>query len=120
MFKKFSVAEDVSTQTAVKSSVVRGVKKSVTDQFPAIEDYLDDILPKKGDVLEGKGCVHNARLRFQRFMFKHFCRSTPSSLSPPISCWMQKGPLDLPYRRRRTPVLQGSRWAIFADAAIVA
>jgi hypothetical protein len=96
MFKKFSVAEDVSTQTAVKSSVVRGVKKSVTDQFPAIEDYLDDILPKKGDVLEGKGCVQNAAELFT----KHGWALLPldALLARHAQLLMQKGPHHLPYR----------------------
>jgi hypothetical protein len=51
----FAVAEDVSSQTAVKSSVIRGFKKNITDQYPPIEEFIDDIIPKKGEVLEGKG-----------------------------------------------------------------
>jgi malignant T-cell-amplified sequence len=54
-FKKFSVADDISSQIAIKSSVQRAIKTTIIGQFPAIEPYLDDILPKKGDVLEGKG-----------------------------------------------------------------
>lgn len=57
MFKKFSVSDDVSAQTAIKSSAVRAAKKSISDQFPSIEPYLDEILPKKGELLEGKGSV---------------------------------------------------------------
>lgn len=55
---RFTVAEDISSQTAIKSSIQRSIKKSITDQYPPIEPYIDDIIPKKGDVLEGKGCVN--------------------------------------------------------------
>jgi hypothetical protein len=56
MFKRFSVADDISTQTALKSSIQRAIKKSIVEQYPAVEDYIDDIIPKKGEVLEAKGC----------------------------------------------------------------
>ena len=57
MFKRFVPAEDVSSVTAVKSSAVRAMKRSICDTYPAIEEFIDDILPKKGDaeVKEGKG-----------------------------------------------------------------
>ena len=57
MFKKFSVAEDISTQTALKSSVQRSFKKTISEQYPSIADLIDDIIPKKGEILEAKGCV---------------------------------------------------------------
>ena len=57
MFKRFVPSEDVSSVTAVKTSVVRAMKRSICDTYPAIEEFIDDILPKKGDaeVKEGKG-----------------------------------------------------------------
>ena len=56
MFKRFSPEEDVSTVTAVKSSAVRAMKRSICETYPSIEPFIDDILPKKGDELkEGKG-----------------------------------------------------------------
>ena len=47
--------EDISTQTALKSSVQRAIKKAICDQFPPIEEYIDDIIPKKANVMEAKG-----------------------------------------------------------------
>jgi len=40
--------------TNLKSSVQRGIKRSVADEFPTLEDIVDDILPK-GDLKEAKG-----------------------------------------------------------------
>jgi len=54
MFRSFSVAEEVSSVTALKSSIVRGIKRSVCEQYPSIEEYIDDIIPKDG-TKEGKG-----------------------------------------------------------------
>ena len=42
-------------QTAIKSSAIRAIKSAVVEQFPAAEAYIDDVVPKKAVVLEGKG-----------------------------------------------------------------
>jgi len=55
MFKRFSLDEDVSAQTAIKSSAIRAIKSSIEGQFPAAEEYMDVMIPKKATVLEGKG-----------------------------------------------------------------
>ncbi|KAL4230061.1 Malignant T-cell-amplified sequence 1 [Mactra antiquata] len=47
MFKKFDDKENVSGVNNAKSSVLRGVRASVLEQFPYIADYMDQILPKK-------------------------------------------------------------------------
>jgi hypothetical protein len=39
----------------MKSSAVRAVKKAITDMYPTLEPYIDDILPKKENVMEAKG-----------------------------------------------------------------
>lgn len=57
MFKRFTVAEDVSTQTAIKSSAIRAIKSTVEGQYPPAAEYIDEVMPKKAVVLEGKGCV---------------------------------------------------------------
>ena len=54
-YRRFSLDEDVSTQTAIKSSAIRAIKQSIEDQFPATEQYMDVMIPKKSTVLEGKG-----------------------------------------------------------------
>ena len=46
MFKKFDQSA-VSSRSQVKSSVVRGIRAALIEQYPLIEDVIDDILPKK-------------------------------------------------------------------------
>ena len=46
MFKKF-VPEDVSGQSQAKSSVARGIRTKILEQYPSLEDYIEDIIPKK-------------------------------------------------------------------------
>uniref|UniRef100_A0A6B2LLS0 PUA domain-containing protein n=1 Tax=Arcella intermedia TaxID=1963864 RepID=A0A6B2LLS0_9EUKA len=46
MFKKLT-KESVSQQGQLKSSQVRGVKNSIVEQYPLLEPYIDDIIPKK-------------------------------------------------------------------------
>ena len=55
MFRRFTPEEDVLSKTAIKSSAIRAIKSSVVEQFPAAEAYIDDVVPKKATVLEGKG-----------------------------------------------------------------
>ena len=62
MFKRFSVADDISSQQAFKSSAVRAVKKAVADALPAASAaagpaVLDAVFSsaRKGEVLEAKG-----------------------------------------------------------------
>lgn len=33
-----------------KSSVQKGIRNSILENYPAIETYLDQIIPKKGDL----------------------------------------------------------------------
>jgi len=46
MFKKFDET-NVSGVTQLKSTVQKGIKNKIVDQFPHIKDYIDDIFPKK-------------------------------------------------------------------------
>jgi hypothetical protein len=55
MFKRFTVDEDVSAQTAIKSSAIRAIKSTIEEQFPVTQEYMDAMIPKKAVVLEGKG-----------------------------------------------------------------
>ena len=54
MFKTFDAASEISSVTALKSSVVRGIKRSIVEMYPTLEPYIEDIIPKDG-VKEGKG-----------------------------------------------------------------
>lgn len=62
MFKRFVVAEEISSVTNIKSSSVRGIKRGICDQYPSIEEHIDDIIPKKEEVKEARGkCVFSCR-----------------------------------------------------------
>eukprot|EP01102_Stenamoeba_stenopodia_P003409 TRINITY_DN13398_c0_g1_i1.p1 TRINITY_DN13398_c0_g1~~TRINITY_DN13398_c0_g1_i1.p1 ORF type:complete len:182 (+),score=37.18 TRINITY_DN13398_c0_g1_i1:172-717(+) len=51
MFKKFSVKESVTAHSQVKTSVARGIRSKIVSESPAIEPYIDDILPKKAPLI---------------------------------------------------------------------
>ena len=51
MFKKFNYAEDVAGRQNVKSSVQRGIKAKIVDTFPKIEAVIEDIIPKKSQLI---------------------------------------------------------------------
>ena len=51
MFRKFSRAENIKTQSKVKSSEQRGIRAAILDQYPALETHIEDLLPKKGDTI---------------------------------------------------------------------
>ena len=46
-FERFQARESVSGVSQVKSSVQRGIKTKLVDQFPPIDDYIAQIFPKK-------------------------------------------------------------------------
>eukprot|EP01029_Cantina_marsupialis_P029668 TRINITY_DN781987_c0_g1_i1.p1 TRINITY_DN781987_c0_g1~~TRINITY_DN781987_c0_g1_i1.p1 ORF type:complete len:186 (+),score=35.26 TRINITY_DN781987_c0_g1_i1:117-674(+) len=54
MYKKFTLEESVHSHSKAKSSLARGIRKSIVEQYPALEPYMEDILPKKGDLFIGK------------------------------------------------------------------
>lgn len=58
MFKRFTVDESVSGQSQVKSSVQRSIRAKILEQIPAVEPYLDDILPKKDKMVLAKAAGH--------------------------------------------------------------
>jgi len=47
MFKKFTEKENVSGITQLKSSVQKGIRNSIIDTYPDLEQYIDNFLPKK-------------------------------------------------------------------------
>lgn len=47
MFKKFNAEENISSISQVKNSVQRGIQSSIVDQYPLLEECIDDIIPKK-------------------------------------------------------------------------
>lgn len=51
MFKKFVAKEEVSGTTQLKSSVQRGIKSTVKELYPSIDPYLDQVFPKKDQIV---------------------------------------------------------------------
>uniref|UniRef100_U5EN77 Putative translation machinery-associated protein 20 n=1 Tax=Corethrella appendiculata TaxID=1370023 RepID=U5EN77_9DIPT len=47
MFKKFDEKESISGVQQLKSSVQKGIRNKLIEQFPHIEGHIDQILPKK-------------------------------------------------------------------------
>jgi len=47
MFKKFTQVENVTSVNLVKTSVQRGIRNAIVEQYASIGIVLDDILPKK-------------------------------------------------------------------------
>ncbi|KAJ3392136.1 Malignant T-cell-amplified sequence 1 [Lobulomyces angularis] len=47
MLKKFTVKDDVSSKSKVKSSVQRTIRSKILAQYPLLEPYADELLPKK-------------------------------------------------------------------------
>lgn len=47
MFKKFEEKESVSGVQQLKSSVQKGIRTKLLEQYPYLESYVDSILPKK-------------------------------------------------------------------------
>ncbi|XP_069603297.1 malignant T-cell-amplified sequence 1 [Ranitomeya imitator] len=50
MFKKFDEKENVSNCIQLKTSVIKGIKNQLNDQFPGIDQWLNQIMPKKDPV----------------------------------------------------------------------
>ncbi|XP_025830834.1 malignant T-cell-amplified sequence 1 homolog [Agrilus planipennis] len=47
MFKKFDEKESISGILQLKSSVQKGIRNKLIEQYPHLEGYIDNILPKK-------------------------------------------------------------------------
>mmetsp|Transcript_49490 Transcript_49490/g.124439 ORF Transcript_49490/g.124439 Transcript_49490/m.124439 type:complete len:182 (-) Transcript_49490:39-584(-) len=57
MFKKFTIG-DLTANTRVKSSIARGIRSKIEDQFPTLEPVLDEIMPKKAPMFIAKCHPH--------------------------------------------------------------
>ena len=47
VFLRFQAKESVSGVSQVKSSIQRGIKTKLVEQFPPIDDYIAQIFPRK-------------------------------------------------------------------------
>jgi len=53
MFKRFSPSESISNTNKVKNSVGRAMHSQIVEQYPALEDAIETLLPK-GNLVVGK------------------------------------------------------------------
>jgi len=53
---RFDEKEQLIGVNNVKSSVQKGIRSKLTEQFPFIEDYLEQIIPKKDPLRIAKWC----------------------------------------------------------------
>ncbi len=53
-FRKFTQKENVSSTAQLKSSAQRDVRKGILDQFPDLEPFAEDVLPKKTPIYMAK------------------------------------------------------------------
>lgn len=47
MFKKFDEKESISGTTQLKSSVQKAIRAKLIESYPHIEQFIEQILPKK-------------------------------------------------------------------------
>lgn len=50
LFSRFDEKENVSNCIQLKTSVIKGIKNQLVDQFPDIDPWLNQIMPKKDPV----------------------------------------------------------------------
>ena len=58
MFKKFDEKESVQNVNNIKSSVQKGIRNKLLEQMPHLENYLDQIMPKKDPMKMAKCQEH--------------------------------------------------------------
>ena len=78
MFRKYSKEENIKTHSKVKSSEQRQIRTQILDQYPALEPFIEDLLPKKSDLIVCK-CKDYIQLLVDpsgEFIFFQ-CRSGP-------------------------------------------
>ncbi|EER32378.1 hypothetical protein CTRG_04049 [Candida tropicalis MYA-3404] len=85
MFKKFT-KEDVHSRSNIKSSVQRGLKSKFVDEYPQMEQAIDNLIPKKSQVILIK-CEDKIQLysidnndKPEVVMFQHFSDELVPSL----------------------------------------
>jgi PUA domain protein len=54
---RFTQKENVASSTQLKQSIQRDIRKAILTQFPMMESYADDLLPKKTPMFLAK--CHN-------------------------------------------------------------
>ncbi|KXJ12208.1 malignant T-cell-amplified sequence 1 [Exaiptasia diaphana] len=96
MFKKFQHKENVSGVTQVKSSVQRGIKAKIVEQYPPIADYINQILPKKDPMVVVKCHEHIEILAVNQELL--FFRQRDGSYYPTLRL-LHQYPFMLPHEQ---------------------
>jgi PUA domain protein len=50
VFLRFTDKENVSGTVQIKGTVIKAIRNKLIEDYPYIEDYIDEILPKKDNV----------------------------------------------------------------------
>ncbi|RUS79685.1 hypothetical protein EGW08_012569 [Elysia chlorotica] len=95
MFKKFDESENVGNVNIAKSSVQKGIRSQILDQFSHIDDYLDQILPKK-EPLKIVKCHEHIELLCNQTGEILFFRQRDGPLFPSLKL-LHKFPFILPH-----------------------
>ncbi|GBG75733.1 hypothetical protein CBR_g20980 [Chara braunii] len=61
MFKKFTPEESISGHSQVKASVQRKIRSSIAEEYPPLEPFLDELMPKKAPLVLAK-CQNHLNL----------------------------------------------------------
>eukprot|EP01068_Selenidium_serpulae_P016010 Selendium_serpulae@DN6259_c0_g1_i10.p1 len=61
MLRRFT-ADDISTQSNAKSSVIRQIRAKILEDYPRLSGVIDDIIPKKQNVMMAKCPGHVSAL----------------------------------------------------------
>jgi hypothetical protein len=69
---RFTDKENVSGVVQAKSTVIKSIRNKLVEDYPYIEDYIDDILPKKDNVRIIKWYVFLMSWNFSIFSYLTF------------------------------------------------
>ncbi|CAD6191199.1 unnamed protein product [Caenorhabditis auriculariae] len=97
MFKKFDEKEDITGATQLKSSVQKGIRKKLLENFPHIEPYLEDILPKKENFKLIK-CKDHVELLADHTGVVRFMKTRNTDFVPTLRT-LHKYPFLLPHQQ---------------------
>ncbi|KAI6177497.1 PUA domain-containing protein [Aphelenchoides bicaudatus] len=109
MFKKFD-PKDVTGSQQLKSSVQRGIRTKLIEQYPKLNDYIEEILPKKESFKVFK-CKDHVELLAGEDGQVHFIKHRDLPYIPTLRL-LHKYPFILPHQQvdqgAIRPVLNGS------------
>jgi len=96
MFKKFVAKDEISGTSQLKSSVQRAIRNKLIENYPSIEPYLEQILPKKESIVLIKCKEHIELLSVKNELV--FFRQRDSPWYPTLKL-LHKYPFILPHEQ---------------------